>query len=181
MAIKLTPDQQKALVAGVLMLGAFGYLYMVFFWLPVSGKIKNAADSAVVIEGKIQKAQQQAGRLSHLQKDLVSLNEQAVEAEKRLPKSKDVADILVTLGALASKYNIDLLSLSPGATSGKQYFTELNYPMSVKGSYHDIGRFFAALALAERIFNIQNVVFTEPDASGVLTVSFTLISYQYKG
>jgi len=54
--------------------------------------------------------------------------------------------------------------------------------MTVKGGYHSVGRFLAAVALEERIFNVKNVMYSEPLAkTGEMQVTFTLISYQYKG
>ena len=181
MAIKLTKQQQQMLGLGVLMLAGFGYSYVAFFWLPMSQKIKDSKAKIEVIEGKITKATQQAARLPRLREELKRLNTQAEEAELRLPKKKSVPDILTAIGGLAAKYHVDMVSFAPGPVANKQFFSELNYPMSVKGSYHNIGKFFAAVGLEERIFNIANVVYSAPDASGVMTVTFTLVSYQYKG
>ncbi|MDE2039052.1 MAG: type 4a pilus biogenesis protein PilO [Elusimicrobia bacterium] len=180
MAIKLSSEQQKILAAGVLILGALGYVYTAFFWLPMSAKIKASDDQAAKVEGKIAEAQRQAGRLQKLRQELAQLNDQAREVEERLPKSKDVPDILLVLGKLAARHRIELRSFAPAAVTKKKYFDELNYTLSIRGGYHDVGWFFADVALAQRIFNIKDVVFTG-GAAGELTVNFTLISYQYKG
>lgn len=180
--VKLSKQQQQALVAGVVMLGGFGYSYIAFFWKPVSDKIKETQEKIAEVEGKIEKARRQAARLPRLEAELVQLNEQAVEAEKRLPKKKSVPDILVTVGGLAAKHNVLLLGFTPGPQKVQQFFSELNYPMTVKGSYHNIGKFLAAVALEERIFNVQNVIYSEPQSdTGEMQVTFTLLSYQYKG
>lgn len=178
--IKLNKQQQQLLIATLLMVGAFGYIYIAFFWLPISDKISDTQKQMDEVEAKIDKAQQQAGRKDKLEKELLRLSDAAVEAERRLPKDKDVPNILVTVSDLAARYHVQLISFSPGGSVNKQYFIELDYPVSVKGSYHNIGKFLAALALEERIFNVQNVAYAEP-SSGVMTVTFTLISYQYKG
>ncbi len=178
--IKLTKQQQQLLVATTLMLGAFGYIYVAFYWGPISQKIADTQKQMDDVEAKIEKAQQQAGRKDKLEKELLRLSDAAVEAEKRLPKNKSVPDILVTVSDLAARNHVQLVSFTPGATTNKQYFIELDYPISVKGTYHNIGKFLAAVALEERIFNVQNVSYGEPTA-GLMTVTFTLISYQYKG
>lgn len=179
MAIKLTKDQQKYLAAAVVGVALFGFLYWKFFWSPISMKITEVRAKIEELDGKIARAKQQAARLPLLEKELVTLNEQAVEAEKRLPRTKSVPDILVTLSTLAQKNRVIVASFTPGAQKAQQYFTELNYPVQVRGSFHSIGKFLAALSLEERIFNVLNVTFSGsgPD----LTVTFTLVSYQYKG
>jgi type IV pilus assembly protein PilO len=179
--IKFSKKQQQALVVGVLLLGGFGYSYMSFFWSPVSQKIAEIKKKSEEVEAKIEKATRQAARLPRLESELLELNLQAIEGEKRLPKKKSVPEILVTVGFLAERHRVVLLNFTPGAQASKPFFVELSYPIVVRGSFHNVGRFFAALTLEERIFNLQGVVYSEPGESGDMQVTFTLISYQYKG
>ncbi|MBI4375518.1 MAG: type 4a pilus biogenesis protein PilO [Elusimicrobia bacterium] len=180
--INLSKEQQKVFAIGGVMLIATSVVYYKFFWSPYSKKIVEAQKQNEEIEAKIEKAKFQASRLPQLEATLNRLNEQAQEAEKRLPKKKSVPEILVTVSDLAEKARVSLISFAPGGNSNKQFFTELFYPVQVKGAYHSIGRFLAALALEERIFNIQNVTYSEPaPETGEMTVNFMLISYQYKG
>lgn len=180
--IKLTKQQQQMIFLAFVILGGGGYAFVAFFWLPISQKKTETRAKIEAVEAKIEKAQQQAARLPRLEQELLRLSEQAVEAEDRLPKKKSVPEILVTVSELATRNHVELVSFAPGPIAQKQYFSELNYPMSVKGSYHNIGKFFAAIALEQRIFNVQNVVYPTPSGGGgEMTVTFTLISYQYKG
>jgi Tfp pilus assembly protein PilO len=162
-----------------------GYCYFAFFWAPISQKIEDAQKTIDAVEAKIDKATKQAARLPHLQAELAELNQQAIEAEKRLPKKKSTADILVTITQLADSAHVSLMSFTPGSApkkGGSPFFNELSYPLTVKGSYHNIGKFLAAVSLEERIFNVENVNYSEPQAdTGEMQVTFTLISYQYKG
>lgn len=178
---KLTKAHQQMIALGLVILGGGGYLFFAWFWLPTSQSIKDTREKIEAVEKKIEKAKQQEARLPRLEAELLRLNDQAVEAERRLPKKKSVPDILVTVTALAEKQHVELLTFSPGGVVNKQFFVELNYPMTVRGSFHNIGKFFAAISLEERIFNVQNVVYSDPGSSGAMTVTFTLVSYQYKG
>lgn len=181
MAIQLSKQEQQyvgAAVVGVLLLTG---LYVKFFWLPISAAKTEARQKIAESEAKIEKAKRQAARLERLQQELNILNEQAIQAEARLPRSKSVPDMLVTLSAVAQKQRVALISFAPGPVKAQQYFMELNYPVTVRGTYHNVGRFMAALALEQRIFNMQNVNYPAPDGNGDMTVTFTLLSYQYKG
>lgn len=180
-SIKLTKQQQQLIVAVVLGLGGFGYIYVAFFWMPISASIEENSKKIEEIEGKIDNAKQVAARLPRLEMELKALNDKEAEAERRLPKDKDVPDILVTVGELAQENNITLQSFTPGPAAAKPFFVELSYPITVQGNFHNIGKFLAALSLEERLFNVQNVTYGAEDASGVMVVNFTLVSYQYKG
>jgi type IV pilus assembly protein PilO len=182
MAIKLTKEQQQYLVAGVIMTGAFSFIYIKFFWLPISKHIAETEAKIADTQAKIDKATQQAARLPRIQAELAQLNQQALEAEESLPKTNSVPEILVRVTALAQKYGVEVMTFTPGAKSSREYFIELQYPLAIKGSYHNLGRFLAAIALEERIYNVVNVNYGGATAdSPVQSISMTLISYQYKG
>lgn len=181
MAIQLSKQQQQYVFAGVFMFAALGFVYVKFFWLPIAQAKAEAAQKIEEIEAKIVKAKQQAARLERLQAEIASLNERAIEAEKRLPKTKSVPDILLAISALAQKNRVVITNFAPGPQRSQTYFIELQYPLSVRGSYHNLGRFLAALSLEERIFNVKDVNYPSADAVGDMTVTFTLLSYQYKG
>lgn len=181
MAMQLSKQQQQYIGAGVFFFAVFSGLYVKFFWLPIAQAKAEATEKIEQIEAKIVKAKQQAARLERLQAEIASLNERAIEAEKRLPKTKSVPDILLSISALAQKHRVIIQSFTPGPMKSQTYFVELQYPLSVRGSYHNIGRFLAAVALEERIFNIKDINYPTADAVGDMTVTFTLLSYQYKG
>lgn len=181
MAMQLSKQQQQYLGAGAVLFVVFIGVYVKFFWLPIAQAKAEATAKIEEIEAKIAKAKQQAARLERLQAEIASLNERAAEAEKRLPKTKSVPDILLTLSALAQKHRVVIQSFAPGPMKSQTYFIELQYPLAVRGSYHNIGRFLAALSLEERIFNISNVNYPSADGIGDMTVTFSLLSYQYKG
>lgn len=178
MAIKLTKDQQKYLAVGGVLAIVLGAAYWKLFWAPISKKIADTESSITEISAKIEKATRQAARFSQLEQELLALNVQANEAELRLPKDKSVPEILVTVNTLAVKNRVSVTSFTPGSAAPKKFFTELNYPIVARGSFHSIGKFLASLALEQRIFNVMNVNYTG-GGDGELSVSFTLVSYQY--
>ncbi|MDE2491925.1 MAG: type 4a pilus biogenesis protein PilO [Elusimicrobia bacterium] len=181
MAIQLSKQQQQYLAAGVFLSAVVIFLYVWFFWLPISKKQSELSDQIEQTDRKIAQAKAEASRLKQLQGELAVLKQQASDAEKRLPREKSVPDILDTLSSLARKYNVTILKFAPGPQKSQQYFVELDYPMSISGRYNDIGRFLAAIALEERIFNVRDVVYPGAAADGKISASFTLLTYQYKG
>ena len=181
MALSLSKQQQQQIGGGVFLVALAAAAYVYFFWLPISRKIDDLTAQKKDIEQKIAKAKAEASRLPRLQQDLEALSQEAADAERRLPKTKSVPDILNSLNAIGTKYGVSIQNFSPGTQKSQQYFIELYYPMTVHGSYHAVGRFLAALAMEERIFNVKDVAFPAPGPDGQMTVRFTLITYQYKG
>lgn len=180
LSIRLNKQQQQMLAAGLLCAGAFGYIYHSYFWKPRSVRIADARRQIEEVDAGITKAESQAARLPRVEKELELLNQAAADAERRLPLAKDIPAVIDTISRLARAYKVELTSLAPSGTSAKQFFIEVPYAVGAVGSYHDIGRFLAAIALEERIFNVRDVTYAGA-GKGPLTVNFMLVSYQYKG
>ncbi|MFH1724671.1 MAG: type 4a pilus biogenesis protein PilO [Elusimicrobiota bacterium] len=179
--IQLTKQQQQYVALAVLIIGGGGYSYVKYFWMPTSKKIAETQQEVEKYERKINKAKGQAGRLNKIKKEIERLDQEALEAEKRLPKEQDLPGVIDTVSDLSRRYNVVLESFSPGRPSTKPHFIEVSYDVSMRAAYHDAGLFLAAIALEERIFNVRGVKYGSPDAAGRLTVQFQLVSYQYKG
>ncbi|TBR21491.1 hypothetical protein EPO15_10240 [bacterium] len=181
MTVKLSPDQQKYLAVAVLVLGGGGFGYIKYFWLPVSEKISETRAKIEEVEGKIAKAKNQAVRLNKIQKELEELNVAALEAEKRLPKTQDLPAVIDTVTALSRRYNLKLATFVPGGSKPQAHFIETTYMVTGSATFHELGRFLAAVALEERIYNVRGITYGAPDTEGRMNVTFQLISYQYKG
>lgn len=179
--IKLTKQQQQIIAVAVLFIGGGGFAYVKYFWLPVSQKISDTKAAIEATEAKIAKAKNQAVRLEKIKKELAELNERALEDEKRLPRTVDLPAVIDTVSSLTRRYNFSLASFSAGVAKPQAHFIETVYSVSGKATYHDLGRFLAAIAIEERIFNVRNIVYGTPDGAGVMTIQFQLVSYQYKG
>lgn len=179
--IKLTKEQQQYLVFAIVLFGGGGYSYFTYFWMPTSEKIETTQNEIKKVQGRINKAKGQAGRLKRIQRELEMLDVQAVDQERRLPKDRDLPAVIDTVSALTKKYNAKLSNFSPGGPTNKAHFVEVPYTLALRVTYHDLGRLLAAIALEERIFNIRNINFGGAGADGVMSISLTLVSYQYKG
>lgn len=182
--IQLTKQQQQMAALGVVILGAFTYSYVRFFWAPYSKRISEDREETGKIEQKIAAAKREKEHLGVLEKELESLDYEARDAEKRLPKTRDLPTVFDAVNRLARLHHVELASFAPGGLSTKPYFIEIPYQIAITGRYHDVGRFLASVSLEERIYNLKDVVYAVGGSSedkSKLNVSFTLVAYQYKG
>jgi type IV pilus assembly protein PilO len=145
---------------------------------------KEQQQMVVQTDREIQNAEAQARRLPQLKAQIAELEEKAIAAEKRLPKTRNIPALLDTLSELSQQHRVEILTFSPGGEAVKNNIVELSYPMSIKGDYHSVAKFLASLALQERIFHARNLTLTPLGGdSGLYTVSgqFTLVAFQYRG
>lgn len=177
--MKLNKDQITKIVGIVMISALFGYVYVVYFWMPTSKKIAENGKKVAEIQSDIDKAKAAKAKCKNLEKTLAELSAQKEAAQKKLPTGKKVPDLLRTLTDLSKKYNVNIKSIDPGATVREEYFMKASYSMSVSGDYHSLGRFLTALSIEERILTMENLILS--GGGGLLNASFTLIAYQYNG
>jgi len=179
--MELNKEQQQMLVGGVIGLAAFGYCYYAFFWAPITEKINATRDEIASIEKDLDTANRKAATLEELVKKIAELNQQMEDAEKRLPKKKEVANIIETLHDLGKQQRVNLTSITPGNMSAQPLFVEVPYSISMEGSYHSVARFLAALAISERIFHERGLaISTRADPRANISANFTLVAYLYR-
>ena len=182
--LKLTKEQQQLIVAIVLLASAAGYSYWAYFWTPISEKIKIVNQKIEETDRDIQSARATAARLPQLRAQIQDLQEKAEAGEKKLPKSKELPKLIDTLSSLARQYNVTIITFAPGPSATKDYFIELQYGMTVRGTYHSLAKFLTALATQERIFQSRNLTLSPIQGSNPnesVTAQFTLLAFQYKG
>ncbi|MHB0997300.1 MAG: type IV pilus inner membrane component PilO [Elusimicrobiales bacterium] len=180
--IQLTKEQIGQLVAGVLFGGLFIYGYLFYFWLPTAKKIEENTKKITSIESDINKARMQKAKYKDLEGKLASLKEEKEAAQKKLPKERKLPDLLRTITTLSKKYKVSITAISPSGSKPVEYFTKVTYNISLKGNYHDVGRFLTALGMEERIMTSENLSISatnQPEAS--VSGSFVLAAYQYNG
>lgn len=180
---QLSNEQKKILGVGIVMMLALGWFYYKFFWRPWSQRIAEDRQKTLEVRIKIASAQQEAKHLEILEKEMEGLSSQTLDAEKRLPKTRDMPTVFDTMNRLAQRYKVQLGSFSAGTVNARTYFIEIAYQISITGRYHDIGRFLASIATEERIYNVRDVSYAGGggDDPAKLNVNFTLLAYQYKG
>lgn len=170
------------MAAGVVIGGVFIYLYLFFFWLPTSKKIGENSQKVASMEADIRNAKAQKAKYANLEAKLVSLKAEKEAAVKKLPNERRIPDLLRTVTTLSKKYKVSVTGITPSGQSKVEYFTKVTYSISLRGNYHDIGRFLTALGLEERILTSENLNMTatgSPDSS--VNATFTLVAYQYHG
>lgn len=180
--IQLTKEQMAQLGGGVLFGGLFIFLYLQYFWLPTARKIEENSQKAASIEADIKKAKEQKAKYKNLEAKLASLKAEKEAAVKKLPNERRIPDLLRTITTLSKKYKVSVTAITPSGQSKVEYFTKVTYGISMKGNYHDVGRFLTALGLEERILTSENLTMSGSGSNEAsVTAQFTLVAYQYNG
>ncbi len=181
--IQLTKDQVLMAAGGLLFSGLFVYVYLFYFWLPYSKQLRADTVKVEKLEKEIDNAKRQKAKFEDLEGKLASLKLEKEAAQKKLPRDKQLPELIRTLTDKSRRYGVTINSIGSASSVKEQYFTRVSYSVSVSGDYHRLGRFFTSLALEERIITVENlsVTATPNAASGSMNGSFTLVSFLYNG
>ncbi len=180
--IELTKEQITQIAAGVVFGALFIYLYLFYFWLPTAKKIEENTAKTEAMQRDIDNAKKQKARFKDLEATLADLQAQREAAVKKLPSDKKIPDLIRTITRLSRKYKVSVTAINPTGSDKVEYFTKVKYTLTVKGNYHDIGRFLTALGLEERILTSENLVMTgTTGAETSASATFILAAYQFNG
>ncbi|MEK7722633.1 MAG: type 4a pilus biogenesis protein PilO [Elusimicrobiota bacterium] len=180
--IKLTKEQLGQIAAGALFGGLFIFGYLQYFWLPTAKKITENSLKVASMEADISNARKQKAKFKDLEAKLASLKAEREAAVKKLPNERRIPDLIRTVTTLSRKYKVNVTAITPSGQSKVEYFTKVTYSISLRGNYHDVGRFLTALGLEERILTSENLTMTATAGSETsVSAQFTLAAYQYNG
>ncbi|MBF0473483.1 MAG: type 4a pilus biogenesis protein PilO [Nitrospirae bacterium] len=106
------------------------------------------------------------------------------EIKYQLPMENEVSNLLKQVSDNATINNVPILSWNPGSdkkrnTAGMDYL-ERPVDITLNGSYHNLGRFFASLTALDRIVNIQNIRLGNPtikEKEATLNISFSAVTF----
>jgi type IV pilus assembly protein PilO len=160
------------LLAGALISTA---LYFTYF----KSQRDTNASAQKALDAKLQENRELApyqGRLTEINRQLASL-EQQMEIERRIvPDEKDVDGFIKMLDAEAAKTGIELRRYTAEPTASKEFYTEVPFEIELDGSYYSMMKFFDNVSKLERIVNVSNLLVANTKKGGEAKAKHT---YQY--
>jgi type IV pilus assembly protein PilO len=180
----LSKQQQQQIMLVVMVAGGFSYVYWNYLLKPANEKIVKLTAQVNDILGQVETMKRTANRLPALQREYDSLVAEVGETEKRLPREKNLEEVLRIVTEQAAKNKITVSSFSPGAEKPQNYFVEFPISLTIGGSFHTLGKFLSVLGQQERILASRNVTLSynpNPKKGQTVSGSFQLMAFTFKG
>ncbi|HRY30757.1 MAG TPA: type 4a pilus biogenesis protein PilO [Elusimicrobiota bacterium] len=182
MALSKQQQQQIALI--VMLGGGFLFVYWNYLLKPTNAKIVALETQVTDILGQVETMKRTANRLPALQREYDALVAEVGETEKRLPKEKNLQEVLRIVTEQSMKNKISVLSFAPGGDVQQNYCVEIPISLNITGQFHTLGKFLAILGQQERILTARDVrlSYTPNEKKGhTISGSFILLAYTFKG
>jgi len=176
--------KQQKVMLGILGLLVF-FMFYKYAYGPLDLKLKKVKKELVAKRAKLEVARERANRLDQLKTDYELLKAKVEEAEKRLPREKEIPRVLREITDSGRKFKVDISDFHPRAEELKQYYISHPFRMTLETNYHNLAYFLAEIGQYQRIFHVRNLSLTpivekeEEKLKGVLA-DFQLYTYTFK-
>lgn len=180
----LSKQQQQQVMLIVMVAAGFGYVYWNYLLKPTNAKIADLSKKVNDVLAQVETMKRTANRLPALQREYESLVSEVGETEKRLPKERNLEEVLRIVTEQAGKHKITVTTFAPGTDKAQNYYVEFPITLTVNGSFHTLGKFMAVLGQQERILASRNVTLgyaPNPKKGQTVTGSFQLMAFTFKG
>ncbi len=158
--LQLPKGQKIGLLIGLLLiLGAF---YQMFLYSPRAIRITH-------LKGEIENARNERARKRKLTANLPKLKQESQqlegmlrEAVSQLPDKKEIPELLSSISSRASEAGLQILTFRPRGENLRDFYAEIPVDIVVRGSFHNVVRFFDEVGRLDRLVNIKNIGIRNP-------------------
>jgi len=157
MNLDLKDKLNQWLVLSVLLMGLGGYSYWTYVWQPrqeaiaaLSEEEEKLSNELTLVKTQMQRLSQLRAELKEAEADFAKLQEMFPDIEKIPTRLQDLLTVTRRSGTITTKF-------VPLPSAEKPYYTENNYRISIRGSYHSVGEMFAEIANFKYPTSIQKM------------------------
>jgi len=174
------PKEQKIALGVIAVVGLFMFYKKAY--MPQGKQIKELTKKIEDTNRKIVNIKKKVAGMAQLEADYEVLKTKVEAAEKQLPKSEELPDLIRSITKIGSKHGIEIANWRISSVLPRQYYKEHTYSFAVQSSYHKAAQFFVDICQRERIMTVKDVKITPSStvAGNDMGVSFTLVVYTYK-
>jgi type IV pilus assembly protein PilO len=139
-------------VAVVLFLLAWWRLYS-----PMKDQIAAQDAQLSKLQEKIQEGRAAKQRLPQFREEVRRLELELDKLLRILPARLNTEDLLRRLRALAEQGDLDILRITPGNLTDKDFYSEWPIQIALQGTYHNLALFYDRIGRFSRIINVDDL------------------------
>jgi len=152
---KLSGPKKVAVTLGLITL--FALVDYQFFYSDAAARAQSARAQQSELQMEIAGYQRQRSEYLGFRAELRSLEEEQRDLLRALPKRAEIPTFLASVQEQAELVGLELLSVSIGPEAPQDLYLRIPVKMEVRGTFHQISRFFRNVSELQRIVNIENL------------------------
>jgi type IV pilus assembly protein PilO len=151
---------------------------------PQRQRIRSQDAKLSELQGKIQEGRAAKQRLPQFREEVRRLELELDKLLRILPARLNTEDLLRRLRALAEQGDLDILRITPGNLSDKDFYAEWPIQISLQGTFHNLALFFDRIGRFSRIINVDNLAVRDIDPTRnqghSINAGFTAKTFVYR-
>jgi len=180
MAISALKEKPWYVGLGIGVAVALG-LFLLSWWRlygPMKDTITGQDARLAELQGKIQEGRAAKQRLPQFREEVHRLELELDKLLRILPARLNTEDLLRRLRALAEQGDLELVRITPGNLTDKDFYSEWPIQIVLNGTYHNLALFFDRVGRFSRIINVDNLTVngTDPAANSGHTISANFVA-----
>lgn len=158
---QLEPKQKLLIAIGgpLLVLGAY-------FMLLLGPRLSRTAELRTHIANMEKDREEKlvdASAVPERQKEVEDLERELQLAILQLPDEKEIPQLLSSISTLGRDSGLDILIFRQKPEGYQEFYAEVPVEMQVRGTYHQVAKFFDRVRKLDRIVNVSNIVLKDPE------------------
>lgn len=153
--LKLSPAKKVGVTLGVIVLLAL--LDYQFFYGDTATRITSARAHQSELDDELAGYKKRRGEYLGYRDELKQLLEEQRGLLRALPKRAEIPTFLSNVQEQAELASLEVLSVDIGQEAPMDLYIKIPVKMEVRGTYHQIARFFRNVGEMARIVNVENL------------------------
>lgn len=124
-----------------------------------------------------------AYQLDKYRAEMEEVKKKLAEVAARLPDEKEIPMLLKTISFIGKGVGLDIEAFQPKGEVKKDFYAEVPFEISLRGSYHQIGMFFYQVGRLPRVVSIRDFSFSPaleaPSGSPILRAQCLGLTYYF--
>lgn len=160
---KLKPAGKIGVTLGALL--AISLLYYQFFYSDLADGLTSAKAHAGELESELASYKVRKNEYLGYRVELNQLMEEQRDLMRALPKKAEIPSFISNIQEQAELAALEVLTIEITAEVPQDLYVKIPVKMEIRGTYHQIAKFFRRISEMRRIVNVENLVIA-PDADG---------------
>ncbi|MFQ5872748.1 MAG: type 4a pilus biogenesis protein PilO [Dehalococcoidia bacterium] len=157
--LEAIPSQYRwAMIPGILVL--LGVAYWYFLYQPWAEEVARLERQITEKSRTLEEHRRIAAKYDEFKAKVEELEDKLRVALVRLPKRKEIPDLIRQISDLGVDTGLQISLLRPQAEQPKEFYAAVPITVKVIGTYHAVGQFFDALGRLTRLVSVSNVQMT---------------------
>ncbi|MGA1871149.1 MAG: type 4a pilus biogenesis protein PilO [bacterium] len=132
-------------------------LFVFYIYKPKKRRIANLKRNVEALRKELKENKEVIKEIDALKEGLGEIERKFKEIQAQLPTKKEIPDLLAKISDLANLLGLEVLLFKPRPEQEREFYNEVPIEINMRGTYHDVNKFFEFISKLPRIVNIKNI------------------------